>query len=292
MTHKLKQDDPDIACAKTILDKGWRQGAIFDPRGIIQDIQLTNGELFILCTQSCTVVSSRFATDPIVEAMVVKLLPKYNPRAFEATGKNQRKLHIEVIGSSEFKCIECDINRRFFFDRHLLLNINPLHEFEIGMEGSTRLAGWLGRSYTRIALPNLLVERVKPELLTLILKCLDEKQTHGQNKGSPIHESVSFIYLDWQPRADIADLFELKFIFLCSDAQTEEMLEKNLLEKLEPYQDEAGKHGVRISNVICRTPNTTFLTDLNGYERYSELDFLSELGEIAQAPPKMMREKQ
>jgi hypothetical protein len=132
MTHKLKQDDPDIACAKAILDKGWRQGAIFDPRGIIQDIQLTNGELFILCTQSCTVVSSRFATDPIVEAMVVKLLPKYNPRAFEATGKNQRKLHIEVIGSSEFKCIECDINRRFFFDRHLLLKINPLHEFEIG----------------------------------------------------------------------------------------------------------------------------------------------------------------
>ncbi len=179
MTHKLKQEDPDIACAKTILDKGWRQGAIFDPRGIIQDIQLTNGELLILCTQSCTVVSSRFATDPIVEAMVVKLLPKYNPRAFEATGKNQRKLHIEVIGRSEFKCIECDINRRFFFDRHHLLNINPLQEFEIGVEGSTKLAGWLGRSYTRIALPNLLVERVKPELLTLILKCLDEKQTHG-----------------------------------------------------------------------------------------------------------------
>ena len=174
-------------------------------------------------------------------------------------------------------------------DRHHLLNINPLQEFEIGMEGSAKLAGWLGRSYTRIALPNLLIERVKPELLTLILKCLDEKQTHGQNKGSPIHESVSFIYLDWQPRADIADLFELKFIFLCSGDQTEEILEKRLLENLEPYQVEEGKHGVRISSVICRTPNTTFLTDLNGYERYSEWDFLSELGEIVRAPPKLAR---
>ena len=47
MTHKLKQDDPDIACAKTILDKGWRQGAIFDPRGIVENIQLTDGELLI-----------------------------------------------------------------------------------------------------------------------------------------------------------------------------------------------------------------------------------------------------
>jgi hypothetical protein len=291
MTHKLRQDDPDIVCAKAILDKGWRQGAIFDPRGIVGNIQLTDGEFLVLCTQSCTVVSSRFATDPIVEAMGVKLLPKYNPRAFEATGKNQRKLHIEVIGSSQFKCIECDINRRFFFDRHHLLNINPLQELEIGVEGSTKLAGWLARSYTRIALPNLLVERVKPELLTLILKCLDEKQTNGQNKGSPIHESVSFIYLDWQPRHDVTDLFELKFIFLCSDAQTEEMLENSLLEKLEPYQAQEGKHGVKISSIICRTPNTTFITDLNGYERYSEWDFLSELGEIAQAPPKMMRER-
>ena len=67
------------------------------------------------------------------------------------------------------------------------------------------------------------------------------------------------------------------------------MLEKRLLENLEPYQIEEGRHGVRISNVICRTPNTTFLTDLNGYERYSEWDFLSELGEIAYAPPKLAR---
>ena len=90
--------------------------------------------------------------------------------------------------------------------------------------------------------------------MTLILKCLNEKQIDGQNKGSPIHESVSFAYIDWQPRSDIADLFELKFIFLCYDAHTEEMLERSLLEKLEPYQDEAGKHGVRISNIIwgCR----------------------------------------
>lgn len=289
MNRELKQDDSNIAYAKTILDKGWRQGSIFDPRGIVDSIQLTDGELLVLCTQSCTVVSSRFTTDPIVEAMVIKPLSKYNPRAFEATGKNQRKLHLEVIGSSQFKCIECDINQRFFFDRRHLLNIDPLEEFAIDVEGSTKLAGWLGRSYTRIALPNLLVERVKPELLTLILKCLDEKQTHGQNKGSPIHESVSFIYLDWQPRADIADLFELKFIFLCSDAQTEEILEKRLLENLESYQVGEGKHGIRISSVMCRTPNTTFLTDLNGYERYSEWDFLSELGEIAYAPPKFVR---
>lgn len=286
MTHRLKLENTDITNAKIILDKGWRQGSVFDPRGILEEMILADGELLIICTQSCTVVSSRFETDPVLEAMVIKPLAKYNHKAFEATGKNQRKLHIEVVDNSQFKCVECDINRRFFFDRRNLLKISPSQEVEVGIEGVTKLAGWLARSYTRIALPNLLVERVKAEILPLILKCLDEKQSHAQKHGSPIHESVSFIYIDWQPRTDISDLFELKLIFLCSDSQTEETLERGLLEKLEPYQTATGKQGVRISSVVCRTPDTTFITDLNGYERFSEWDFLSELGEIAYAPPK------
>ena len=80
MTHKPKQDDLDTMDANTILDKGWRQGTVFDPRGIAEDIKLADSEFLIICTQSCTVVSSRFATDPIVEAMVIKPLAKYNPK--------------------------------------------------------------------------------------------------------------------------------------------------------------------------------------------------------------------
>lgn len=232
-------------------------------------------------------MSSRFTADPKVEAMVVTPHAKYNPKTFEATGKNQRKLHLEVTSKFQFKCIECDINRRFLFDRHHLLKINPLQEIEIGTQGASKLAGWIGRSYTRIALPDLLVEYMRPEVLPCILKCLNERQTDGPNKGSLIHESVSFAYIDWQPRSDLADLFEIKFIFLCDDAHTEALLESNLIEKLELYRLLEGKNGVRISDVICRTPNTTLLTDLNGFERFSEWDFLSELGAIAYAPPIM-----
>lgn len=137
MTYKSKQDDSDVTLVKIILEKGWRQGSIFDPRGILKDINLADNELLIICTQSCTVVSLRFATDPVVEAMVVKPLTKYNYKAFEATGKNQKKLHIELRASSEFKCIECNINPRLFFDRYMLLKVNPLQELEIGLEGTT-----------------------------------------------------------------------------------------------------------------------------------------------------------
>ena len=109
---------------------------------------------------------------------------------------------------------------------------------------------------------------------------------NGPKKGSPIHESVSFAYLDWQPRSDFADFFEIRLVFICEDATTETLLGSNLLEKLELYQPPEGKDGIRVLDVICRTPNTTFLSDLDGYERFSEWDFLSELGAIAYAPPK------
>lgn len=273
--------------AKIIIDKGWRQGSIFHPDNVLQEVKLAEGELLIICTQSCTVVSQRYTTDPIVEAMVVKTFVKYNSKSFEATGKNQRKLHLEVAADTEIKCIECDINRRFFFDRKHLLSINPMQEIEIGTRGVNKLAGWLGRSYTRIALPDLLVERLKPEIFPFILKCISEKQVGGQKKGAPIHESVSFAYIDWQPRSNFADIFELRLIFICDDTATEAALESQLIEILELNQRLEGKNGIRIADVICRTPDTTFLSDLNGFERFSEWDFLSELASIAYAPPKV-----
>ncbi len=287
MTHKLMQDQSDSINAKIILDKGWRQGSIFHPGEVLKEAILADEELLIICTQSCTVVSSRFTTDPTIEGMVVKPLAKYNPKTFEATGKNQRKLHLPVTGDSQIKGIECDINRRFFFDRCNLLKTTPLQELEIGTQGASKLAGWIGRSYTRIALPELLVKRIGLEVLPFILKCLSETQIDGPKKGSPIHESVSFAYIDWQPRSDLADLFEVRFIFLCDDDNTEALLESNLIEKLMLYLSPEGKNGIRISDVACRTPNTTFLSDLNGFERFSEWDFLSELGAIAYAPAGM-----
>lgn len=281
------QDQLDTLDAKIILDKGWRQGSIFHPDDILKKLLLNDEELLIICTQSCTVVSSRYTTDPTVEAMVVQTLAKYNPKTFEATGKNQRKLHLEVTSNSQIKCIECDINRRFFFNRQHLLKIAPLQEIEIDTQGVSKLAGWLGRSYTRIALPDLLVERMRPKVLPFILKCLNEKQIDGPKKGSPIHESISFAYIDWQPRSDFADLFEIKFIFICDDVYTETLLERNLIEIFKLYQLPEGKNQIRIMDVICRTPNTTFLSDLNGFERFSEWDFLSELGALSYAPPKL-----
>jgi hypothetical protein len=295
MSHNSIQEneDEDLVKAKKISQKGWRQGAIFDPRGFLNTITiaedivtLEDDEFLIICTQSCTLVSRRFEVDPYAEAMIVKLVNEYNPRSQEATGKNQRKLRIKLINHSKYKCIECDINKRFSFNRKRLLEMHPSKEFILEEDAGDKLAGWYGRSITRIALPDLLVERMG-DISKTIKKCLEKEFNDDQGNYSPLHESVLYNYIDWQPRkgGNPDTLFLLRFIFLCSTPECEENLDQILTEKLKFYQCESGKDGVKIVEISCKTDDSTFVRDLHQYERLSDLDYLSDLGEISKAPP-------
>lgn len=293
--NTISQNDEDgLALARQISFNGWRQGTVFDPRGILNkitiaetEISLSDDEFLIICTQSCTLVSRRFEADPYAEAMVVKLIDEYNPRSQEATGKNQRKLQIKLLDHPKYKCIECDINKRFMFNRKRLLEMQPSKELILVENAGDKLAGWYGRSITRTALPDLLVERMG-NLSKVIKKCLEKKFYDDQGILSPIHESVPYQYIDWQPRKeDPEGIFTLRFFFLCANPETEENLDRELTEKLTPYLCESGKDGLKIIEIVCKTDDSTFVRDLYPYEKLSDLDYLSDLGEIEKAPPKI-----
>lgn len=288
-----KNDEDDLALARQISFDGWRQGSVFDPRGVLNkisvaenEISLSNNEFLIICTQSCALVSRRFEADPYAEAMIVKLIDDYNPRSQEATGKNQRKLQIRLLDHPKFKCIECDINKRFMFNRKRLLEMHPSKELNLEENAGDKFAGWYGRSITRTALPDLLVERMGG-LSKIIKKCLEKKFYDDQGILSPIHESVIYQYIDWQPRKETPiDLFTLRFFFLCANPETEENLDREFTEKLSSYQSVAGKDGLKIIEITCKTDDSTFIRDLYQYVYLSDLDYLSDLGEICKAPPK------
>lgn len=202
MSHSIIQEteEEDLVKAKQISARGWRQGSIFDPRGILSPIVIAENtvsleeyEFMIICTQSCTLVSRRFEVDPYAEAMVVKLVNEYNPRSQEATGKNQRRLQIKLINNHKYKCVECDINKRILFNRKRLLEMMPSRELILEENAGEKLAGWYARSITRIALPDLLVERMG-DVSKTIKKCLEKKFYDDQGNLSPLHESVLYSY--------------------------------------------------------------------------------------------------
>lgn len=287
-----QNNEDDLALARQISFDNWRQGSVFDPRGVLNKItiaenetSLSDNEFLIICTQSCSLVSRRFDVDPYAEAMVVKLIGEYNPRSQEATGKNQRKLQIKLLDDPKYKCIECDINKRFMFNRKRLLEMRPSKELNLEENAGDKFAGWYGRSITRTALPDLLVERMG-NLSKIIKKCLEKKFYDDQGILSPIHESVPYQYIDWQPRKEKPEgLFTLRFFFLCANPETEENLDKELTEKLSSYRSEEGKDDLKIMEIVCKTDDSTFVRDLYPYEKLSDLDYLSDLGEICKAPP-------
>jgi hypothetical protein len=153
--RELKPKSQDESDAIRISNAGWVQGSVFSQGDISLPFRFDPGsEFLIITTQSCSVVSQRFENDPFVEAMAARKLPEYKEKSHEATGKNQRKLHLKLMKSREgFLALECDMNRRSFFDRKKLLSLVPIFDLSIGEHGSKKLATWIARYYTRIALP-------------------------------------------------------------------------------------------------------------------------------------------
>jgi hypothetical protein len=142
--------------AETRLASGWLQGAIFKSNALIgvpHGIEV--GTLLVVLTQSCTVVSPSLARDPVIEVAVVTPEGKtFNPKAQESTGKVFRKLSVP-LGEHDPESGIVDINRRYFIPREALLQSKPDGP---GMNAGIgkAIGGWVGRYYTRAALPNRL----------------------------------------------------------------------------------------------------------------------------------------
>lgn len=276
----MTESERDLADAVEIQNRGWRQGSVLDPRtttvAFPLDHRLEHDEFFVLYTQSCTVVSRRFSTDPKVELIVAKLISKYKGKSPEATGKNQRKLHVAYSDGSA--ALEFDFNRRFSIDRRLLLDFHPAEGMIIGEIGALKLGAWIGRAYTRIALPDALVEnmRKKGGLIDSLKKALD---TPYGEEADPVHFEVPFIYINWQPRNNESENFSLNFQFICNEYGAAEVLDESITLLLEKYSEKPEYRGIDFIQWSCKPANETFLTDLDGYERLSEWDYLSNLAD-------------
>lgn len=279
--HSKEQEAADAA---KICDAGWRQGVVLDPRAtgiaVPDRIKLSEDEYLIICTQSCSVVSPRFSVDPDIELMVVKPLKKYKDRAPEATGKNARKLHVPLLNPGEIVALECDLNRRFDYDRTTLLKSEILHQFEIGEAGSAKLAVWLGRSYTRIALPNKLVDCMRVALLKQLEQALE---TPYGKEADPVHHQVPYVYLKWDPVAEGAQSYTLDFLFICDEYAAAGVLEEALQVAFAGFVGGVAKDGIILQSFACQAASETFLTDLDGFERFSEWDYLSNLVDVGDA---------
>lgn len=268
--------------ADRLLMAGWAQGSVFRPNEHISiPKHLVREDMYlVVCTQSCTLVSSNIIKDPTVEVIAAKAIASYSAKSEPATGKEVRRYHLLVEGV-HFSALEIDINARFTIPREQLV-LFPPDGPKTNSEGRRAFAGWLGRYYTRIALPNELVIRLKRSVFDPLGRFLKSSPKGG---GAKNHEGVHSIYLQWQPdlEVDANTLYDIDFLLLCDEPQIAEALEAKLHEiGLDPDK-RVEKDGISV-NCTVQARGETILTDLDGWTRLTEWDYLTGLAEAAMMP--------
>ena len=172
--------------------------------------------------------------------------------------------------------LSCNINKRFFVPRTACLSGSPIKTIQINDEDIRNFAGWIARYYTRVALPNALVTRAK-KMFDIIKKGMKKDRT----SGDPLSSHINKIYISWEPDTELTDgLYQVDLLFMCDDANTNSKLYDALEENLQKYTETKGHDGIKLK-YENKVISETFLSDIQGYKRLSEWDYLTNLGDLA-----------
>lgn len=150
-----------MTAADEIRLRGWRQCSIAaDPlrERLLQDELLrdaTADDLLIVATQDCDLVCHSFETEPYVEIVIGRHVESLDGNC--RFGKNPRRLQFELSGTSD--TYEVQAISRISIPRDLLAEYAPDPERNLDSVTSRTIPEWLGKRYTRAALPDTFNER-------------------------------------------------------------------------------------------------------------------------------------
>ena len=253
--------------AQRLLDAGWRQGSVFSPNEWVGAPQgLATDELLVVLSQSCTVVSERLHSDPFVEVAVAKREAKFAPRSPAALGKNFRKLLLPMDAEG-YAAIEIDVNQRAFVDRALLLNFGP-DEAQPSAAATRIIGGWMGRIYSRIALPNALVVALRETCIPALKGAME-----SDFEGAPASERIIDIFAQWEPDDESGGPYRINFLIAATDYPAAEAVDKILRETF-PLKTP----GLHVSHE-CDSAEQMLYSQTRARAKFSDLDYLSNLAD-------------
>jgi len=267
------------AIVELISSQGWLQVdlvpgdalAAFIPEAVLEE--QFGGKLptyWALASHSCTVHARNYDDAPTVEWVACKLVKKkaYN-KCLNAL--NPRKLHLPL---GEKQHLELKIQRRIWTPRSALPELNRI---DVGLDESSKetFAYWMGHSYTRIAMPDKLVERLRfsddtPAVVGLGVQ-VDQ---FIQEKGDWLHSA----WVSFEPKDELLDPTEpyaISFRFLIKNQHKRSLHEAQL--RLEALLQAASPLGAGLTFDGAEVgPLQDFtMLDAEAYTRYNIHDWLS-----------------
>lgn len=271
----------DLEDAKAIQDALWRQGSVF--RGTPEILaslppymKVQQDEWLVVCTQSCSVCSENFTDEALVELLAATPLPKYKPTDGTARGKIGHTFHLPVGGIGA-EALVCHMGRRAFMRRRLLADFRP-HPTWLADGVLNAFKGWIANYYMRIALPDVLVTRLKaPGGIRETISAAINKEIDGTKIG----DGVDSFYLYWDPDFDVKPdgLYSISLLAVCDSDDVKEALEQEISSLIGRRSAPLNIEGVLIGSLKVETSDNVTLGNLKGMSRFNEWDNFSELGE-------------
>lgn len=183
----------------------------------------------------CDIANTDLSAEPFVEFILGRIREKADGNC--TYGKNPRKLHLKYINAGSPVFIELLASEKSQVSKGFLESVHPDPNYEI--VGSRQvLQSWLAARYRRHALPNSLVDRLKP--------ALDFLEKAGKKNSTGI---LSF-RLSYNPQEELSvhEPYELwlSIVYVTDQEEYSSMAEKVAQQLQDSFSDllkETEKHG-------------------------------------------------
>lgn len=284
-------DDAGASIGGRLLEAGWRQCSLVRPNPAHLDLipaHLTFDPLrerLMLVTQSCSICGVGRDNERFVEVMVVEMLPEILPAHGQAQkGAMVRELVLAVSNSRDCRGLRCNIDRRCFVPRELLLGLG---RDEATLEAGQLAAfqGWMAKYYARIAVPTELVERFKRSGFQKAMQKALEKRFIKDGTGPRVHQVIDRIYIRWEPDEEIssAKIYKVWLIIACTPEHMVDAVDERILAVPHFSGDELAREGVEMNEPDVRWVGNVTLLAIDGYSRLGSWDALTGLEDHASA---------
>ena len=121
---------------------------------------------------------------------------------------------------------------------------------------------------------------IRAEKLFNIIKAALKKNTKD---GDELSESIDKVDVKWKPDSELqGGLYEVNILFLCADGDADLLLDTLLEANLKRFTEENGCDGIKLTYANT-VRSETLVSQLDGYNRLSEWDYLSNLSDIAES---------
>jgi hypothetical protein len=229
----------------------WRQSSIlarkdFQTMGLphVSDVDLA-----VAISHDCDIANDNLDAEPAVEFIFARTLEQHDGNY--TNGKNPRILHLEYKHNGQTIWIELTASRKITVQKDLLEGIQPDQAYNLIT--CQILQTWLAVRYRRLALPNSLVERLRPV------------STYIEKEGKRNSSGILSFRLSYEPQDELPpeELYELWLsIVYVTDKPEYATMAANMAQKLK----------TEFLNLLEKTKDSG-MVDLRKCEAVSEMGF-------------------